>query len=121
MTIENKIAKLPVWARDHIENLERRLRETNALYVAVRDMNFAGSGRVQINCLPGSDRAINLRDHETVRFNTGDRWDHYVECSLHIDRFDGPGVVIRGGTGIEVMPRVTNSIFVRISHDRRTA
>ena len=62
-----RIAKLPAWARDHIESLERKVHEadtfiTDTTTLAVRDENKG----IVVN--PYRDRALVLPDDATLRF-----------------------------------------------------
>jgi hypothetical protein len=106
------ITKLPKWARRRIEYAERELAHLQA---EMRGQ-FPGTDTFRSPYMFKNDLdsdGIPLPKGETVRFKFGESWDSYIDCMIRDDDPTGPTLEVRGGYGLAVEPRSSNSIRVR--------
>lgn len=98
---EERVAKLPTWARKLIEHQQQRLRQAGKAFDEV-----AGQiGETNVEANPNDHTRFCLREHTTVRFKVGARG--YID----VRHADGR-VQIMGNTSMVIHPQVSNVIIV---------
>jgi hypothetical protein len=100
---DERIAKLPRWAREHIDSLDRKIADLEA-GIAKRN-GETGTGFVTVDHWR---TPITLPDESRIRW----RYDHHT----WVDARDDDGTLqIMGSTQLIVYPHVTNVIRVRLA------
>jgi hypothetical protein len=116
MTVHD-LDKLPKWARQHIENLDRKIKERDdRLAIDRGDVT-----RVRVNdhsCI--SEPEFYLPEDSKVTFLLGEPGDPHYEYRNGIDvqiieSDEGDRAVqVRGAEAIDVLPQVSNSVIVKM-------
>lgn len=108
-------AKLPKWARDEMDRLERELTEARRVAAQARGEKVT---RVQVcpRTHSNEDRAdYYAPDHADVRFMLGDDWQDHIDVQIDDHPRYGPSILVRGGhTGINVRPASGNVVFITL-------
>ena len=112
--IDPREAKLPVWARKHIESLRRRVEDAESdRDAALLATDPAGSDTVldAYAAIP-----VGLGKGTIVRFRLGDE-NRQEWVDVHVVRIhDGRRLLqVMAGTSIHIEPRATNVIHVEVS------
>lgn len=119
---QHDVSKLPKWARDRIENLERDLRVSEERCRRLFDREPEPvSGRVVVESFYGHNPGSNgehdqpLPDHSTIRFHVGDmqRWNNYIDVRMERTE-DGLAVQVRGHDRIAITPHSSNVAIVKL-------
>lgn len=113
---EERLSRLPVWARDEIERLNRRVGELRQEVLLVNgelgDTNtFADPHRSLVSRdLGPHDRGLPLRRNEQVRFYLGEDGlsDRYIDVRVEDGR-----LWVHGSTGFEMTIRGSNTVSLR--------
>lgn len=118
MEDQARIAKLPHWAQNHIDNLERRLGEEKAEVAKLRDLAY-GDGETNVRVchyneadtlLPrdsevsfffGDDARLDVR-HGSQRWRRPEDGENYIQVYAY-------GI---GAPGLSVMPQSSNVIRI---------
>lgn len=108
---KERIAKLPAWARLHIQRLESDLRDAEeAVNVALGENADQATGVITVNSglnERGIRQNIALPDHATVQFHFG---SHVI--SMHRS-LDNPCVQVYSNPGqIFTNPRAANALYL---------
>lgn len=113
-TDEGDRSRLPKWARDKIALLEMRLREADARLRAASEGHPTSEVGV-VDYSTTEPRLHNLPRGSIVRF-TLDPSDMqgYLEVHRVREKSMEEWIDVHGGDGIEVRPRSSNVIYVRI-------
>jgi hypothetical protein len=103
---EHDITKLPKWAQREISRLTRDL-------VANKAKLAQGPENSNVFADPYSDapRPLGRDTSISFRLTDEDRRSNRV-----IVRMDGDKLVIQGGDSLSILPRASNSFYVRIAH-----
>lgn len=114
---EERLAKLPVWARMHLSTLYRERDEALALAADVAARSFAPTGASDTIADALGRYPINLAPGRPVRFVLGDGPEEWVEA--HTDTIGGRRVVdVRSGwRGLAVLPAASNHARLTFARD----
>jgi len=114
MTTDPREAKLPVWARKHIETLRRQAHDAQI----ERDDARLATNPAESNTVlcAYSDIPIGLGKSPTVRFRLGesDR-ELYADARVEQDRDGRRTLHIMAGTTIHIEPRSSNVILMEVA------
>ena len=105
-----RLAKLPRWAQQHIENLERDLVEvTNRVEAAQR-------GPVDTDTIADaySDHPLRLAQGARVRFQLGPDYDEQIVCHVSERRGGQKCLEIHGGDMLVIRPMSGNLVNVTV-------
>lgn len=113
---EEQLARLPKWARKHIDLLAMRLLEASTELGRIR-----GDKPTRIQVDPdryrhaGEPNASYYAENDaTVRFRTGDDWQDYIDVKLQFHPRRGAAVLIRSGQmGLDIAPESGNVCNIR--------
>lgn len=110
-----QIARLPKWARDHLDRLDRRVRDAER----VRDEAVLATHPDDSDAVlrPNSDYPVGLGRRPRVRFRLGEeeRWE-YVDVTVQTDVVTGRRYLeLHGGSALALRPQVTNVLHVSTS------
>ena len=112
---DDRLARLPKWARAEIAALHRKVHDMKRELVAKR----GDETRVQVDPHSGlindTDRGprLYLSDHDTVRFQLGDSWQDHIDVHLIKNHNGVHGVLVRGGNVcLKVLPSSANHVDI---------
>lgn len=116
-----KISKLPKWARDEIEGLQREVLQLRDSARLLRNMiNREGSGNTRLLAIDDRLGPLSLDPSRTsIRFRTGpDPVDDFISIRLLPPGAGGIGLQVMGGRGIQVRPWASNVAHVQLEAAR---
>lgn len=105
MMDQQKLAKLPRWAQDELQRLQR----TNVALKA-RIEQFSGEAATKVHYCMGTDK-IPLPDGWPIRFTLGEVYDAHVSVRI---MEGGTTLQLMGGASLSVRPMTTNMVEVRM-------
>lgn len=108
-----RMAKLPVWARNHIADLVRERDEATRQYLEQFDSQTPT--RVTYGDHYNNPRYLRDDGHDSVRFNIDEhRWVELAPVRNKDRHYGEPDVKITASTGMVILPQVSNVIGVRV-------
>lgn len=102
---ERKRERLPKWAQDELDSLERSVKWWKALATLGPEDSDTFVWRYD----PDGSGNKPLGRGETIAFQFGDRWEQRFLVHL-----DGETLDVTGGNGMSVQPRSWNHVNLRI-------
>lgn len=115
MSDDERLMKLPVWARDEVRNLRRRIRELNA---AAETFGEQKPTRVILEPFRGmgssDERPTYLPDRSRFRFMLGDT--SYIDVRLDLSDLH-PALIIQGRDAIVAAPSSSNVLEIMALDD----
>lgn len=111
MRENHPINKLPKWAQQIIERLERKVNELKReLDVRTKQQPVS---HIEIDPTWQTEYPHYIRDEARIRFTLSADGHDYVEVSLQKDEH-GPVVYLYGSRCIQLMPRSGNTAYLRV-------
>jgi hypothetical protein len=105
-----RLAKLPRWARQHIETLEANLQHFTERAAVAEGHGPQQDSPVVVD--PYSGAPLRLLPDSTVRFEFGEHT--YLDVSLiGLGSRSGPWVRLHSSDSLHIQPQATNSAHVR--------
>lgn len=106
---KEQIAKLPVWAQKHIENLERGLNRVRLDLASERDRP---ESPFKYNDNGAWDKWHNLPEDHSIRIVLADK--RYIDIRLASDRdsCQEPAIYLSANNGVRIQPESHNTCFI---------
>ncbi len=110
----DRLARLPVWARDYIGALQRDAEGAKA---SLRMLQGQSAGAVEVGRDPIDmlKPLLRLPDQTRVRFNLDESSDKWIEARRQASDA-GDYLYINGANQLHIVPRASNAILVYLEH-----
>lgn len=103
----DKLARLPKWARDEIRELERQKELYRTTLLAMKENAITN---VEVNCYNRETGPTWVPDHTAIRFRLGD----FKSVTVRFNEKKDAVIVNTEASTTNIIPRASNSIEIKL-------
>lgn len=116
---QDRLARLPEWAKTHISNLERNIIQLQIALTQATTGEGCPPDAAMLQVSYATGRSYDPwapSRHRTVRFMLGERENHdFIEVRIERPRGDGKCLSIYGGSSLSILPSSSNVAYVKFA------